>query len=74
MFEQLSQSVRRLAGAPPISDNSQPAPLVRLGDIPADAVHAAQVDIGSLRGMTPAAADVADCTCPEPCERDHANE
>ena len=34
----------------------------------------AQRDIGMLRGVTPAAADTAECTCPEPCERDHANE
>ena len=33
-----------------------------------------QAEIGSLRGVTPAAADVSECTCPEPCERDHANE
>ena len=31
-------------------------------------------DTGALRGLTDAAADVAECTCPEPCERDHANE
>ncbi|CAN5771417.1 hypothetical protein BH23CHL7_BH23CHL7_05640 [soil metagenome] len=30
--------------------------------------------IASLRGISDAAADVAECTCPEPCERDHANE
>ncbi|HEY8134785.1 MAG TPA: hypothetical protein VIF08_02005 [Candidatus Limnocylindrales bacterium] len=33
-----------------------------------------QAEIDSLRGVTPAAADVSECTCPEPCERDHANE
>jgi hypothetical protein len=31
-------------------------------------------DIGPLRGVTETAADLAPCTCPEPCERDHANE
>jgi hypothetical protein len=31
-------------------------------------------DIGALRGVTEAAADLSECTCPEPCERDHANE
>jgi hypothetical protein len=39
-----------------------------------DPVVARQAEIGSLRGVTPAAADVSECTCPEPCERDHANE
>jgi len=39
-----------------------------------DPVLARQAEIGSLRGVTPAAADVSECTCPEPCERDHANE
>jgi hypothetical protein len=33
-----------------------------------------QAEMGSLRGVTVAAADVNECTCPEPCERDHANE
>jgi hypothetical protein len=33
-----------------------------------------QAELDSLRGVTPAAADVSECTCPEPCERDHANE
>jgi hypothetical protein len=37
-------------------------------------VLARQAEIGSLRGVTPAAADVSECACPEPCERDHANE
>ena len=31
-------------------------------------------DVGALRGVTGASADVAECTCPEHCERDHANE
>ena len=31
-------------------------------------------DVGALRGLTDATADLAECTCPEPCERDHANE
>jgi hypothetical protein len=39
-----------------------------------DPVLARQAEIGSLRGVTPAAADVSECACPEPCERDHANE
>jgi len=33
-----------------------------------------QAEIGMLRGVTDAAADVSECTCPELCERDHANE
>jgi hypothetical protein len=33
-----------------------------------------QAEIGMLRGVTTAAADVSECTCPGPCERDHANE
>ena len=41
---------------------------------PIDPVLARQDEINSLRGVTPAAADVNECTCPEPCERDHANE
>ena len=31
-------------------------------------------DVGALRGVSDASADLAPCTCPEPCERDHANE
>jgi hypothetical protein len=31
-------------------------------------------DLGALRGVSDASADLAPCTCPEPCERDHANE
>ena len=31
-------------------------------------------DVGALRGVSEASADLAPCTCPEPCERDHANE
>jgi hypothetical protein len=73
MLHELTASVRRWAGLPasPIAERS---PLVRLGATPADAVAAAQTDIGMLRGVTPAAADTSECTCPEPCERDHANE
>jgi hypothetical protein len=39
-----------------------------------EAVVATTAEIESLRGVSSAAADVAECTCPEPCERDHANE
>ena len=70
MIQELTASVRRWAGIP----INQPEPLVRSGDKPEDALHVAHSDLGSLRGMTPAAADQAPCTCPEPCERDHANE
>ncbi len=38
------------------------------------AVTATSAEIESLRGVTDAAADVSECVCPEPCERDHANE
>ena len=72
MLQELTTSVRRWARFS--AGGSEPAPLVRLGETPDDAVAAAQTDIGMLRGVTPAAADTAECTCPEPCERDHANE
>ena len=71
MLQQLTVSVRRRAaalihpgaGAGQSSDSAIAHPvLVR------------QAEIDSLRGVTPAAADVSECTCPEPCERDHANE
>ena len=39
-----------------------------------DAVVATVAEIESLRGVSDAAADVSECVCPEPCERDHANE
>ena len=39
-----------------------------------EAVTASVAEIESLRGVTDAAADVSECVCPEPCERDHANE
>ena len=70
MLQELTTSVRRWAG---IATHSK-QPLVRVGDGPSDATHLAQQDIGSLRGVSDAAADQAPCTCPEPCERDHANE
>ena len=71
MLQELTASVRRWAGLPPASTHN---PLVRVGDTSADAVLVAQADIGMLRGVTPAAADTAECACPESCERDHANE
>ena len=74
MFEQLTDSVRRLAGGSTANDAVSAAPLVGLGDSPENAVHSVQTDLGALRGVTPAAADQAPCVCPEPCERDHANE
>jgi hypothetical protein len=70
MLQELTASVRRWAGISP----NQRAPLVRVGENPQGALDVAHVDLGSLRGLTAAAADQADCTCPEPCERDHANE
>jgi hypothetical protein len=70
MLQELTASVRRFAG---ISSN-QKTPLVRVGENPSGALDQAHIDLGSLRGMTAAAADQADCACPESCERDHANE
>ena len=70
MLQELTASVRRWAGMPV----SSKAPLVRVGENPAGAIEQAHLDLGSLRGMTVAAADQTPCTCPEPCERDHANE
>jgi hypothetical protein len=71
MFDQLTESVRRFAGATSAGGSE---PLVRLGDGSDHPVAVAQTDIGMLRGVSEAAADVSECTCPEPCERDHANE
>ena len=31
-------------------------------------------DTSALRGVSEATADLAECTCPGTCERDHANE
>ena len=58
-----------------IQQDQSAVPLVRLSDGSEEhPVAVAQTDIGMLRGVSDAAADVAECTCPEPCERDHANE
>jgi hypothetical protein len=70
MLQELTASVRRFAGM----SSNQKAPLVRVGENPAGAIEQAHLDLGSLRGMTPAAADQTPCTCPDSCERDHANE
>ena len=72
MLDQLTASFRRWTGVP--GRRPDVPPLVGLGDGQEHPVAAAQTDIGMLRGVTPAAADVNECTCPEPCERDHANE
>jgi hypothetical protein len=71
MFQQLTASVRRWTSPTP---NGRDLSLVRLGDGSDAPTAVAQTDIASLRGVTDAAADVSECTCPEPCERDHANE
>jgi len=71
MLHELTTTVRRWAGLP--IEKSQLS-LVRTGETPERALDLAHSDLGSLRGMTPAAADQAPCVCPEPCERDHANE
>ena len=71
MLNQLTTTVRRHAASlldrrfePRLLDDARP-------DHP---VLARQSEIGMLRGVTTAAADVSECTCPEQCERDHANE
>jgi hypothetical protein len=73
MFQELTASVRRRVGMAG-SSATDATPLVRVGETPGDAVVVAQTDIGMLRGVTPSAADTAQCACPEACERDHANE
>jgi hypothetical protein len=72
MLHQLTSTARRLAS--PRSSRESAAPLVRTGDGSEHPVAVAQTDIGMLRGVTDAAADVSECACPAPCERDHANE
>ena len=75
MLEQLTTSVKRLTGAAVAGGPERStASLVGLGDGTEHPVAAAQTDIAMLRGVTDAAADVTECTCPAPCERDHANE
>jgi len=74
MLSQLGASVKRFTSGMIANDTGRNTPLVRVGGGGDDAVVVAQSDIGMLRGVTSASADLADCTCPEPCERDHANE
>jgi hypothetical protein len=74
MLNELTASVRRWAGLTANDPIVAAAPLIRVGGTPAEAMAMAQTDIESLRGLTPAAADTAPCTCPDSCERDHANE
>ena len=75
MLDQLSMSVRRLTrNAIPVANRRLSVPNVRFGDGSVESVTVAQGDMAMLRGVTVAAADVAACTCPEACERDHANE
>jgi hypothetical protein len=72
MLEQLTTSIRRRA-VEALDPRGEFA--LRETDVLDDhPVVVRQNELGSLRGVTPAAADTADCTCPEPCERDHANE
>jgi hypothetical protein len=68
---QLTESLRRWYNPIP---RTREVSLVRLGDGSDAPVAVAQTDIASLRGVTDSAADVSECTCPDPCERDHANE
>jgi hypothetical protein len=58
----------RKSAAEPVIDESQPTAATNVELV------AELGDIGALRGVTEAAADLAECTCPGPCERDHANE
>lgn len=75
MFEQLTSSVRRFAAAVTTDESGlSSVPPVRTGDGLDHPVDVAQTDIAMMRGVSDAAADVAECTCPGPCERDHANE
>ena len=70
MLQELTHSVRRRAAAliNPADDNQSTDSAI------AHPVLVRQAEIDSLRGVTPAAADVSECACPELCERDHANE
>jgi hypothetical protein len=70
VLDQLTDLRRRAAEVIGLRYDQAPIPEVQ----PLDPVLAAQAEIGSMRGVTPAAADVSECACPEPCERDHANE
>ena len=68
---QLTESLRRWYNPIP---RPVEIPLVRVDDVKDATLAVAHTDIASLRGVTDSAADVSECTCPEPCERDHANE
>jgi hypothetical protein len=75
MLIQLTASVRRFTAGSLTGGRDAAAPLVRLGDSTEDhPIDLAHSDIGMLRGVSSAAADVTECVCPDPCERDHANE
>jgi hypothetical protein len=71
VLQELTHSVRRRAAAlinPGYRANNSADSAI------AHPVLVRQAELDSLRGVTPAAADVSECACPEPCERDHANE
>jgi len=72
MLDQFTTSIRRRAveALDPRGEFALREPDA-LADHP---VISRQNELGSLRGVTPAAADTHPCTCPGPCERDHANE
>jgi hypothetical protein len=70
VLQELTTSVRRRAAALINPDITSPTADSAI----AHPVLVRQAEIDSLRGVTPAAADVSECTCPEQCERDHANE
>ena len=68
---QLTEQLRRWYNPIP---RTPEIPLVRLDDATEAPLTVAHTDIASLRGVTDASADTSECMCPEPCERDHANE
>ena len=72
MLDQLTTSIRRRAVE--ALDPRGEFATRDLGVLDDHPVVAAQNEVNSLRGVSPAAADTHPCTCPESCERDHANE
>lgn len=73
MLQQLTSSIRRRAVEALDPGRSLDASTIASTET-YHPVVAAQAEIGMMRGVTDATADVAECACPGPCERDHANE
>jgi hypothetical protein len=65
MDESTLSTIERTAPDRPIDDRQEVTNVELVAELS---------DVGALRGVTDASADLAPCTCPEPCERDHANE